>query len=104
MKKHILILLIILTTTNLIQGQSWQWGKRGGSNDNMNAAGADKEEVIDLVTDSQNNIYMISRVGKNKGHIKKLGRSYKFAKKNIKWIFQYFHLFYQRDCYHTLIL
>ncbi|MEC4049140.1 T9SS type A sorting domain-containing protein [Flavobacterium sp. SUN046] len=65
MKKYILILLIILTTTNLIQGQSWQWGKRGGSNDNMNAAGADKEEVIDLVTDSQNNIYIISRVGKN---------------------------------------
>ncbi|WP_395054181.1 T9SS type A sorting domain-containing protein [Flavobacterium sp.] len=62
MKKSIFILFLISLNAT---AQSWQWGKRGGSTDNLNASGGTKEEVTHIVTDSQNNIYMISAVGKN---------------------------------------
>ena len=57
--------IIILLLTLQVSAQSWQWGKRGGSTDNLNTSGGTIEEVTDIVTDSQNNIYMISAVGKN---------------------------------------
>ncbi len=57
--------IIILLLTLQVSAQSWQWGKRGGSTDNLNASGGTIEEVTQIVTDSQNNIYMISAVGKN---------------------------------------
>ena len=57
--------LIILLISFQVSAQSWQWGKRGGSTDNLNASGGTIEEVTQIVTDSQNNIYMISAVGKN---------------------------------------
>lgn len=63
MKKTILLSLFFITS--LATAQSWQWGKRGGSTDDLNASGGTKEEVLQMVTDSQNNIYMISAVGKN---------------------------------------
>ncbi|WP_395054180.1 T9SS type A sorting domain-containing protein [Flavobacterium sp.] len=62
MKKIIYLLLILSINAT---AQSWQWGKRGGSTDDLNATSGTKEEVTHIVTDSQNNIYMISAVGKN---------------------------------------
>jgi len=40
--------------------QDWQWIKDGGSSDNN-----EPEHVIDMVTDSDRNVYVISQVGKN---------------------------------------
>ncbi len=45
----------------MIQAQSWQWGKSGGgggSSPDVN----DKEEVVSMVTDSQKNIYILSKL------------------------------------------
>ena len=64
MKKqlHTTILVLLLTITS--QAQTWQWGKRGGSTDNLSTIGGSrKEEVIAMATDSQKNIYIISPVG-----------------------------------------
>lgn len=64
MKKqlHTAILILLLTITS--QAQTWQWGKRGGSTDNLAASGSTRiEEVITMVTDSQKNIYVLSPVG-----------------------------------------
>jgi len=63
MKKqlHTILILLIAFTTH---SQTWQWGKRGGSTDNLSTTGGDRwEEVIDIVTDSQKNIYVLSPVG-----------------------------------------
>ncbi|MEW5676025.1 T9SS type A sorting domain-containing protein [Flavobacterium enshiense] len=63
MKKqlHTILLLLIAFTTH---SQTWQWGKRGGSTDNLSITSDDRwEEVIDMVTDSQKNIYILSPVG-----------------------------------------
>lgn len=43
-----------------LQAQDWQWIKDGGSSD-----GNPDEQVIDMVTDSDRNVYVISQVGKN---------------------------------------
>ena len=65
MKRIILIISIVLISITAT-AQSWQWGKRGGSTDNLNVQTADRpEEVYSIVTDSQNNIYILSNVGKN---------------------------------------
>lgn len=43
--------------------QSWQWGKRGGSTQELDYNAAGPEEAHHLITDSNKNIYGISRVG-----------------------------------------
>lgn len=63
MKKLLLTLCLICSVS---YGQSWQWGKRGGSIDMMDLASDHRqEEVYGIVTDSNKNIYTISYVGKN---------------------------------------
>lgn len=56
-------LLIVLLTVSSSHCQSWQWGKRGGSTQSLVVTTAGPEETHDLVTDSNKNIYGISRVG-----------------------------------------
>ncbi len=61
-----ILLLLILFTSLSSYSQSWQWGKRGGSTDQLDDLGSNRqEEVFGIVTDSQKNIYTISYVGKN---------------------------------------
>ena len=61
-----LTLALLLLTSLLAQSQSWQWGKRGGSIDQLDTTGGGRqEEVYGIVTDSHKNIYTISYVGKN---------------------------------------
>jgi hypothetical protein len=49
-----------LLLSTITHAQSWQWGKTGGSSDIMNN---DFEGVYSMVTDSQKNVYMLSRIG-----------------------------------------
>jgi len=64
MKKTVTVLVCLLS--GLVHCQSWQWGKRGGSIDQLDTTGGDRqEEVYSIVTDSQKNIYTLSYVGKN---------------------------------------
>jgi len=63
MKKqlHTILLLLLALSSH---SQTWQWGKRGGSTDNLSNTGGNRiEEVIDIVTDSQKNIYVLAPVG-----------------------------------------
>jgi len=59
MKKYIILLLFIPL---LLYGQSWQWGKRGGSLNQMSNE-SQREQTYFLTTDSQKNIYGLSYVG-----------------------------------------
>ncbi len=44
--------------------QDWQWIKRGGANSSItNSASIYQEEVYDMATDSQQNVYVLSPVG-----------------------------------------
>jgi hypothetical protein len=58
------LLLLTLLITNLAFSQTFQWAKRGGGNNSITTGGLTvrAEEAIDIVTDSNNNIYTISRV------------------------------------------
>jgi hypothetical protein len=50
--------------TSICFSQSWQWGKRGGSTDQLSTTAANsQEEVRTIVTDSNKNIYILSSVG-----------------------------------------
>lgn len=47
------------------QNFEWQWAKRGGADNTLEQTeNAHQEEVVSIVTDSQNNIYMLSSIGK----------------------------------------
>ncbi|AWI24580.1 T9SS type A sorting domain-containing protein [Flavobacterium pallidum] len=60
MKKFLALLLL----TTLSYGQSWQWGKRGGSNDVLDTQNIQRqEETYGIATDSEKNIYAVSKVG-----------------------------------------
>ncbi|CAM3788052.1 T9SS type A sorting domain-containing protein [Flavobacterium gelidilacus] len=61
MKKLLLLAFLI---TNIAFSQTFQWAKRGGGNNSITTGGLTvrAEEAIDIVTDSNNNIYTISRV------------------------------------------
>ncbi|MFN8274732.1 MAG: hypothetical protein U0X58_07625 [Flavobacteriaceae bacterium] len=49
---------------NVTFAQTWQWGKRGGSTDDIPIDSVlRQEEAYSIVTDSQKNIYMLSVVG-----------------------------------------
>lgn len=64
MKKIVTVVICLLS--GMAHCQSWQWGKRGGSIDQLSTTGGDRqEEVYAIVTDSQKNIYTLSAVGMN---------------------------------------
>lgn len=66
MKTKITLLTICCLIVGVSYSQSWQWGKRGGSIDQLDTTSDNRqEEVFGIVTDSQKNIYTISYVGKN---------------------------------------
>lgn len=66
MKTKIILLTVCYLMVGFSYSQSWQWGKRGGSVDQLDYLGSNRqEEVYGIVTDSHNNIYTISYVGKN---------------------------------------
>jgi hypothetical protein len=60
MKKYVALVLLFPL---LVYSQSWQWGKRGGSLQELDLNATRAEEAQHLVTDSNKNIYGISRVG-----------------------------------------
>ncbi len=63
MKTRTLLLLLFLSLC--CYSQSWQWGKRGGSLDQIPGGGGSlrQEETYFLATDSHKNIYGLSTVG-----------------------------------------
>ncbi len=61
-KLHAYLFFIFCIST--IHAQTWQWGKRGGSTDDIPIdSQIRQEEAYSIVTDSQKNIYMLSFVG-----------------------------------------
>ena len=58
--KTSLFFLILLTTTTIF-AQSWQWGKRGGGV-GSGVYYSSREDLYAIVTDSDNNIYGLSKV------------------------------------------
>ena len=61
-----IILIILFFVNTNTYSQSWQWGKRGGSFDQLSAlSGFRREEVYSIVTDANQNIYILSAVGIN---------------------------------------
>ena len=61
LKKSLILLLLYPFVT---YGQSWQWGKRGGALEPLTITGLHgQEQTYNLVTDSQKNIFGLSRVG-----------------------------------------
>ncbi len=72
--KRIILIISILLISITAEAQSWQWGKRGGSTDNLGINY--REEVQSMVTDSQNNIYIISSVGKNELDVDGVTKTY----------------------------
>lgn len=64
LKKTILFLLLLYTGL-VCSAQSWQWGKRGGSiNELSTTSNKRPEQVYSIVTDPDRNIYTLSPVGK----------------------------------------
>ncbi|MEX0637033.1 MAG: hypothetical protein WD135_09720, partial [Ferruginibacter sp.] len=64
MKNTILVVLLFLSIA--LSAQEWQWAKRGGSTDNITESyTVMKEQVVSMVTDSDNNVYLLAPVGKN---------------------------------------
>ncbi|WP_233357609.1 T9SS type A sorting domain-containing protein [Haloflavibacter putidus] len=47
----------------LLSAQDWQWIKRGGSTSTISTTSYRQEEVYDMHTDSEQNVYIISSVG-----------------------------------------
>jgi hypothetical protein len=59
--KRILLLLVLCLGTLTLQGQGFQWLQNGGGNNIVNGSSFwDKEQVIDMATDSNRNIYVLS--------------------------------------------
>ena len=66
MKKAYFFIVVLGCCSTVSMAQSWQWGKRGGSTDQLDDTSYHRqEEVFGIVTDSNKNIYTISYVGKN---------------------------------------
>jgi len=64
MKKTILLVLLFASITAF--AQEWQWAKRGGSTDNISESFTVlREQVVSMLTDSDNNVYILAPVGKN---------------------------------------
>ena len=61
--KRILLLLVLCLGTLTLQGQGFQWLKNGGGTVSLSGSSYyDKEQVIDIATDSQRNVYVVSTV------------------------------------------
>ena len=58
-----IVVFLLLSSVYSAHCQSWQWGKRGGSAQELDYNAAGPEEAHHLITDSNKNIYGISRVG-----------------------------------------
>ncbi|QYJ68825.1 PKD domain-containing protein [Flavobacterium litorale] len=61
MKKNytILIIVTLCLCTQILQAQTWQWAKKGGSFDDVQ----DKEKVESMITDTDGNLYILAHVG-----------------------------------------
>lgn len=58
------ILVLLCLNALAANAQTWQWGRQGGADDQLNTnAGNRQEEVTHIATDSENNIYVISSIG-----------------------------------------
>lgn len=57
----LIILFFLLQTFNSL-AQDFQWARRGGSTNNLQS-NADNNNVIDMVTDAADNVYLLCRVG-----------------------------------------
>jgi PKD repeat protein len=56
--------LLSLFLPAMAVGQEWQWAKFGGSNDNIQLAGISKpEQVTNMATDPEGNVFVLSPVG-----------------------------------------
>ena len=61
--KRILLLLVLCLGTLTLQGQGFQWLQNGGGTNSLTGSSYyDKEQVIDIATDSQRNVYVVSTV------------------------------------------
>jgi len=66
MKKKYLLIIYLFPFIMTAQTLDWQWVTRGGGNSFVGATEVSREEqVYDIETDSQQNIYMLSHVGRN---------------------------------------
>ncbi|MBT0608376.1 T9SS type A sorting domain-containing protein [Aequorivita echinoideorum] len=61
-KLSLFIVLLSLPFLTLAQ-QPWQWAKRGGSASTQQNGTAFREEVVDMATDPNGNVYMVSNIG-----------------------------------------
>ena len=63
MKKKSLFIIVFLLSL-FASAQDWQWIKRGGSNNTLSITGdSRKEEVFNIVSDSEKNVYVLSTFG-----------------------------------------
>ena len=61
--KRILLFLVLCLGTLTLQGQGFQWLQNGGGTVSLSGASYyDQEQVIDIATDSQRNVYVVSVV------------------------------------------
>jgi hypothetical protein len=57
-KRLLIAMLLILTIENFTNAQSWQWGKRAGSE--WFSVNAQEERPVDVATDNNGNVYVLS--------------------------------------------
>ena len=55
------ITLLFVFTTHITNGQTWQWGKSGGSFESVQG----NEKVESMITDNDGNVYILTRIGTN---------------------------------------
>ena len=64
--KHYLLPITLLLLPITLSSQSFQWLQNGGGNNTLNGNHyTSKEQVIDMTTDSQKNIYVLSSISKD---------------------------------------
>jgi hypothetical protein len=62
MRKSIPVAFLLLLITAATQAQSWRWAKRGGGSYDEVRTGRDDETVIDMATDKNGNLYVLSNL------------------------------------------
>ncbi|MBT0608377.1 T9SS type A sorting domain-containing protein [Aequorivita echinoideorum] len=64
MKTRLNLFIVLLSLPFLaLAQQPWQWAKRGGSASTQQNGTAFREEVVDMATDPNGNVYMVSNIG-----------------------------------------